>query len=359
MWKIWSSVLIWLHFAEKFSVVPNPYSDQVGVVLYRCLVILMSSCRQLSAPLRYASTRPSTAFHLEEDISDPSKLLAAYVGSIGSIGAGDRAPNYIAGSGNAGYQDGRAAMFDEITGFAQVSGNIVLIADHGNNCIRKVDRQQGLTSTAAGKCGDTGWRDGSLGNSRFSQPYNIIKSFTGNNTFFVTDHNNHAIREINLDSGNVSTFLKDEDNLYFPIAMVIDNTHYKMFVTMRYSVVSIGLDSKRIQKLSDNRGDKIALMRPGVIIITDNPRDYYLRNRKRSVITQIDTTSGNVTSRDVLLWPHENQYPRSLFYNLTENTLYISERDIIVSLEVTCKYFQIIRKMVAAATTQSPIAITS
>ena len=313
----------------------------------------MSSCRQLSAPLRYASTRPSTAFHLEEDKSDPSQLLAAYFGSIGYIKAGDRMPHYVVGSGNSGYQDGRSAMFDEITGFAQVSGNIVLIADHGNNCIRKVDRQLRLTSTATGKCGDAGWRDGSLGNSRFSQPYNIIKSSTGNNTFFVTDHNNHAIREINLDSGNVSTFLKDEDNLYFPIAMVIDNTNNKMFLTMRYSVVSIDFGSKHIQKLSDNRGDKIALVRHGVIIVTDNPRDH-LRNRKRSVITQIDTTGGNATSREVLLWPRENQYPRSLCYNTTDNTLYISERDTIMSLQVTCKYCHIIRKKVSATTLRSP-----
>ena len=311
----------------------------------------MSSCRQLSAPLRYASTRPSTAFHLEEDRSDPSQLLAAYFGAIGYIKAGDRMPHYVVGSGDSGYQDGRTAMFDEITGFAQVSGNIVLIADHGNNCIRKVDRQQRLTSTAAGKCGDAGWRDGSLGNSRFSQPYNIIKSSTGNNTFFVTDHNNHAIREINLDSGNVTTFLKDEDNLYFPIAMVIDNTYNKMFVTMRYSVVSMDLDSRRIQKLSDNRGDKIALVRPGVIIITDNPRDYYLRNRKRSVITQIDTTGGNVTSRAALVWPHKNEYPQSLFFNASQKTLYISERDIIVSLQVTCKYFQSEKKIAATTVT--------
>ena len=302
------------------------------------LTILHILCRQLSLPpQRYASTRPSSASHLEEDLRNPSQLLAAYVGSLGEIKAGDRYPTYIVGSGNKGFRDGTDAMFDEITGFAQVNANLVLIADHGNNCVRKVDRVQKLTSTAAGKCGDAGWRDGTLGLSRFDQPYNIIKSLTGKNTFFVTDHNNHAIREIDLDAGTVSTFLKDEDKLYFPIAMVIDKSENMMYVTMRYSVVSIDLRTKEIVRLSEDRGDKIALVKPGEMLITDNPRDY-IRRGKRSVLTQIDTA--NATRREVLVWPHDNEYPRSLFLNATtptDKTAYVSERDVVLSLRITSK----------------------
>ena len=119
--------------------------------------------------------------------------------------------------------------------------------------------------------------------------------------------------------------------------MVIDRSENKMYVTMRYSVVSIDLGTKEIVRLSDNRGDKIALVKPREVLITDNPRDY-IRRGKRSVLTQIETT--NATCREVLVWPHDNEYPRSLFLNATaptDKTVYVSERDVVLSLRITSK----------------------
>ena len=229
---------------------------------------------------------------------------------------------------------GQNAQFDEITGFAQVNSNQVLIADHGNNCIRMVNRQQRNATTAAGQCRNSGWKDGRLIESKFDQPYNILR-YT-NQTFLVTDHNNHAIREINLQSGLVSTLLKTEDNLYFPIAMAIDRVDNMLYVTLRYTVVFVDLESKEIQELSRDRGDKIALIRPGEVIITQNPRDYAFRDRK-TVIKQLCRVNNTTTEHELIVWPTPHEQPLSLYLNKSGNTIYISERDVIRSVKIISK----------------------
>jgi len=114
----------------------------------------------------------------------------------------------LAGSaGNQGSSDGTGtfAQFNLPRGIAlsnasNLAGNIY-IADTGNNTVRKID-QNGGVSTLAGTAGSSGSDDGSGQRARFSQPYGLAIDSAGN--IRVSDNGNQLIRTVSL-TGVVST----------------------------------------------------------------------------------------------------------------------------------------------------------
>ena len=104
--------------------------------------------------------------------------------------------------GVAGVADGTgpaARFFDPIGLMVDGAGN-VLVADSGNNIIRKVT-QQGLVTTIAGGPGLTGTSNGPAAAARFFYPTSIGSDTNGN--LYVTDFGNETLRVIS--SGTVST----------------------------------------------------------------------------------------------------------------------------------------------------------
>ena len=110
-------------------------------------------------------------------------------------------PAQYAGTGQAGFSgEGSAAIDAELNwpiGLAvdPRSGDLY-IADSGNNCIRKVDRSQRIT-TVVGVCGalsgDNG--DGMLASqARLSFPYGVAVDRDGN--LFIADTGNNRLREV-------------------------------------------------------------------------------------------------------------------------------------------------------------------
>lgn len=122
-------------------------------------------------------------------------LNTGYVTTLsGAIGAG------------AGAVDGAAAAarFDTPQGLV-TSCDAVYVMDKSNDVIRQIDPATGAVSTLAGSLGaGPGSVDGSAGTARFRGPSQGVLSVDAT-TLYVTDQFNHAIRAIDLATGDVST----------------------------------------------------------------------------------------------------------------------------------------------------------
>ena len=109
----------------------------------------------------------------------------------------------FAGTGSAGSSEGTAftAEFNGATGVCVDSFGTVFIADYNNNKIRKVDTLGNVTTFAGN--GTIGSSDGIGTAASFHFP--AIVAVDAANNLFVTDQENHKIRKITT-NGLVSTF---------------------------------------------------------------------------------------------------------------------------------------------------------
>lgn len=98
----------------------------------------------------------------------------------------------LAGNGTSGFADGTGivARFTTPIGIAMTDSQDLIVADWGNNRIRKVSRL-GLVTTIAGD-GNTGFVDGSALAARFSAPRDVAIDADGN--IYILDQVNQAIR---------------------------------------------------------------------------------------------------------------------------------------------------------------------
>ncbi|OGU63100.1 MAG: hypothetical protein A2V66_09310 [Ignavibacteria bacterium RBG_13_36_8] len=108
----------------------------------------------------------------------------------------------FAGINKAGYLDGdrKVSAFNGPFGICRDSDGNFYVADAGNNCIRKIDKQ-GMVNTLAGT-GEAGYLDGTTRNALFYQPSGVCTDNKGN--IFVADFMNHVIRKI-ARNGSVTT----------------------------------------------------------------------------------------------------------------------------------------------------------
>lgn len=94
---------------------------------------------------------------------------------------GDRTVSTVAGDGERGFADGQgaAARFNDPCGIAIDAHGHIIVADLGNDCIRKVMSAEGRVTTVAGCAGYEGFADGSspshnLIHTRQSTPHPLI-----------------------------------------------------------------------------------------------------------------------------------------------------------------------------------------
>jgi sugar lactone lactonase YvrE len=103
-----------------------------------------------------------------------------------------------AGNGSQGFVncDSATARFRTPFGIcADKDGNLI-VADAGNNCIRKIT-PSGNVTTLAGS-GTAGYADGPAGSARFNSPTGVCTDDSGN--VYVADFQNHRIRKISYDN---------------------------------------------------------------------------------------------------------------------------------------------------------------
>ena len=129
----------------------------------------------------------------------------AWNGAIRKIDLATTQVTTVAGP-NQGFADGAAgqAAFFENAGLAWVSSqNVIYIADTGNGAIRKLDLTAGTVTTITGT-NASGYVDGTLAQARFNHPFGILASPDGTK-LYVADAGNNAIRLIDLTAGTVTT----------------------------------------------------------------------------------------------------------------------------------------------------------
>jgi sugar lactone lactonase YvrE len=127
----------------------------------------------------------------------------------------------FAGGGAKGYADGQgaAALFNAPQGIQfDASGNL-LVADSGNNMIRKIT-PAGLVSTVAGTT-SPGNADGTGSAASFHTPLDVAVDSSGN--IYVADADNRAIRKISA-AGTVTTLAGSPDATTFnwPSGVALD-----------------------------------------------------------------------------------------------------------------------------------------
>jgi sugar lactone lactonase YvrE len=93
------------------------------------------------------------------------------------------------------------ALFAGPSGLA-LDGTDLYVADTGNDTLRKVDLEAGLVTTLAGAASSAGAADGVGPAARFNQPADV--AFEGG-ALYVADTGNGTIREVNPQTGSVST----------------------------------------------------------------------------------------------------------------------------------------------------------
>jgi sugar lactone lactonase YvrE len=86
-----------------------------------------------------------------------------------------------------------AAMFNQPSGIAIDSGGNLIVADSGNNTIRKVTTA-GVVTSIAGLVGNSGANDGTGVAANFSYPSGL--AIDTSNNVFVADANNNSIRKV-------------------------------------------------------------------------------------------------------------------------------------------------------------------
>ena len=117
------------------------------------------------------------------------------------IDAGGRA-TVLAGSGQPGHSDGvgTSATFNDLQGIAMEANGSFIVADAGNNLIRRVTAK-GIVTTVAGAT-DGGFADGPSNAAKFQYPQGVTITPAG--TIVVTDTGNNRLREIALDGAVIT-----------------------------------------------------------------------------------------------------------------------------------------------------------
>ncbi len=112
----------------------------------------------------------------------------------------------FAGQSDKGHRDGRskAALFNWPTSIVIDKDGALIVADYGNNTLRKIKKRRVVTinSAVATGAGKGGYKDGSIKDALFRGPNNIAIDKEGN--IFIADADNYRIRKI-TPAGIVST----------------------------------------------------------------------------------------------------------------------------------------------------------
>jgi len=182
--------------------------NKFTVLAFTLLVVLLSGCKSAGTPKTQATNvRDKPPVKAVAAIEPPQS--AAIGTQLGGARQGvtlnlRKVVSTIAGKvGLAGNRNGSEteAEFDSPKGIT-TDGSSLFLADSNNHTIRKIDIATGMVSTFAGMEGKKGNHDGKGSAARFNRPFGIT---TDGNNLYVTDSNNHTIREIDIDTGMVKT----------------------------------------------------------------------------------------------------------------------------------------------------------
>jgi sugar lactone lactonase YvrE len=111
----------------------------------------------------------------------------------------------VAGNGARGFADGLgdAARFSGPNDIEVDSQGLIYVADSENHCIRTVQPADGTVSTLCGKGKERGCANGPAAEARFNHPAGLALDM--NEDLIVADWGNNSVRKVALPDGRVTT----------------------------------------------------------------------------------------------------------------------------------------------------------
>lgn len=154
----------------------------------------------------------------------------------------------VAGTGSAGAQDGpvATASFNLPTSLVMDAGGNLLVADRGNQVIRKVSTD-GTVSTVAGIAGAVGQLDGQGSAARFDSPSNLAMGPDG--TLYVQEE--HRVSKISP-AGVVGTLWMGTDNL-MGLAVDSKSTVYVSSAIQKQGLFGTYYSNQKVSSIVDRQ----------------------------------------------------------------------------------------------------------
>ena len=183
------------------------YSNGLSLFIFAMVILMFNGCKGVTVPKPQSVTVPEKVASRIPTVTQAQKAVTG--NQLGGARQGvtlglKNIVSTIAGLvGTAGSADGSDALaaFDAPKGIT-TDGSSLFLADSNNHTIRKIDIATGIVSTLAGTAGKKGGQDGIGSVARFNRPFGIS---TDGRNLYVTDSNNHTIRQIDIDTGAVIT----------------------------------------------------------------------------------------------------------------------------------------------------------
>jgi len=95
-----------------------------------------------------------------------------------------------------------------VPGFEQINKTHVAVPLYREHCVKILNRKDNSVQTLAGTCGTSGDADGRLGTGKFYYPYGAELDIEDKNILLVIDSFNHALRSVNLLTGELGTVIE-------------------------------------------------------------------------------------------------------------------------------------------------------
>ena len=222
----------------------------------------------------------------------------------------------VAGDGTAGYVDGPAAQaqFNGPMGVAVDARGNIYVADTYNDRIRMI-ATDGQVSTIAGG-GTPGYADGDRTSALFDTPAGIAVTTEGN--IIVADTGNDRLRKISPE-GNVTTLPVNED-LSNPVGLALSHDNF-LYVTEldRSRVVQIAPDGTVREIAGDGFNQPTGI---AINLHSDRPAELYVADSGNYLVRKLDQTVVSATAatldplprfttetlgQQTLLWPLDPQ----------------------------------------------------
>lgn len=202
----------------------------------------------------------------------------------------------VGGDGTAGYRDGPAsqAQFNAPVGLAVDASGSIYVADTYNDRIRKITAD-GQVSTIAG-AGTPGYVEGQGTAALFDTPCGIV--VTSNGSLVVADTGNNRLRKITSE-GNVTTLHEGLHDLSRPIGIAISHDDFLYFTELdRSRVLQIAPDGS-VHVLAGNGptfpggSELVRFNQPAGLALNprnNRPPQLYLADSGNYLIRKLDQT---------------------------------------------------------------------
>lgn len=304
------------------------YVNSLLLFICSATILMMCGCKSAVVPKPLVvSVREKVQGKTAASVTTSSKTaIGTQLGGSRQgvpLNLGNMVSTFAGKAGLAGMQDGSEteAGFDAPKGIT-TDGFHLYLADSNSHTIRKIDIGTGMVTTLAGMAGKKGSIDGKGVLARFNRPYGMT---TDGSNLYVTDSNNHTIRQIDTDTGMVTTIagaagkvgyvdgIGKRARFFIPEGITIAGNYLYVSDTHNHSVRKISLESHAVTTIAglsgapgffDAIGSKARFSSPKGI--TSDGHYLYVADFGNSQIRKVSIRSGSVNTLAGMIKSDEN-----------------------------------------------------